>query len=112
MGLFMHYETRQTHFSGFNGFLGAEQTVEIETVQFPHRSSGTPLKWGVNERSPASALIQRCARQRVRDDFRLSLAINLLTAVAICRDSFGSRLTVFRCAGSRRTLRGTSVAAP
>jgi len=55
----MHYETRQTHFSGFNGFLGAEQTVEIETVQFPHRSSGTPLKWGVNEMSsnpPHSAM--------------------------------------------------------
>jgi hypothetical protein len=33
----------------FNGFPSAEQTVE--TVQFPHRSSGTPLKWGVNEMS-------------------------------------------------------------
>ena len=31
----------------FNGFPGAEQTVE--TVQLPHRLSGTPLKWGVNE---------------------------------------------------------------
>ena len=33
----------------FNGFRSAEQTVE--TVQFPNRSSGTPLKWGVNEMS-------------------------------------------------------------
>jgi hypothetical protein len=36
----------------FNGFPSAEQTVE--TVQFPHRSSGTPLKslkQGVDETS-------------------------------------------------------------
>ena len=33
----------------FNGFLGAEQT--LETGQLPPRSSGTPLKRGVNEMS-------------------------------------------------------------
>ena len=45
----------------FNGFPSAEET--IETVQFPNRSSGTPLKWGVNESTPV-ALIRRCARKR------------------------------------------------
>ena len=33
----------------FNGFPPAEQTVE--TVEFANHSSGTPLKWGVNEMS-------------------------------------------------------------
>src|SRR5687767_1865832 len=48
----------------FNGFPSAEQTVE--TVQCPHRSSGTPLKWGVNEMSsnrPHSEMRRRSYRE-------------------------------------------------
>jgi hypothetical protein len=48
MGLFMHYETRQTHFSGFNGFYALSQTAEAVRTPAPH--SYTPLKQGVNDK--------------------------------------------------------------
>jgi hypothetical protein len=49
MGLFMHYETRQTHFSGFNGFYALPKTAEAVRTPPPH--SYTPLKQGVNKRN-------------------------------------------------------------
>jgi hypothetical protein len=48
MGLFMHYETHQTHFSGFNGFYALSKTVEAVGLPPPH--SYTPLKQGVNDK--------------------------------------------------------------
>jgi hypothetical protein len=51
----------------FNGFPSAEQTVE--TVQFLHRSSGTPLKWGVNQTClPFPCLAGRQVLRQVSDN--------------------------------------------
>ena len=51
----------------FNGFPSAEQTVE--TVQFPHRSSGTPLKWGVNEMSSNRPHSEMCPNRYLIEIF-------------------------------------------